>query len=83
MALKPICDDIGNISDKMMIERLTENRDYLIDKVSRYDAIGLVIYKYFDRWIGHDCYYDGYDYTLIRNEANEIIAIVLAYYTED
>lgn len=37
VALKPICDDLGNISDKTMIERLTENRDYLTDFYERYN----------------------------------------------
>lgn len=55
------------------------NRDYLLDKVSQYDVIEVMIYKYFDRWIGHDTYYDAYNYDIIYNENNEIIAIALAY----
>lgn len=55
------------------------NRDYLLDKVSQYDVIEVMIYKYFDRWIGHDTYYDTYNYDIIYNENNEIIAIALAY----
>lgn len=58
------------------------NRSYLLDKVSQYDNIETMIYKYFDRWLGHDCYYDAYDYNIIRNEADEIIAIALTYCTE-
>lgn len=60
-------------------EGYESNRDYLLNKVSAYDDIDTMVYKYFDEWIDSDCYYENYDYSIIRNEANEIIAIALAY----
>lgn len=58
------------------------NIEYLLDTISVHQDIGKMIYEYFDEWLGHDCYYDSYDYNIIRNEANEIIAIALAYAVE-
>ena len=58
------------------------NRDYLLDKVAKIDDIGKMIYEYFDKWLGCDGYYDSYAYNIIRNEANEIVAIALAYTVE-
>lgn len=64
-------------------EGFESNRDYLLNKVAQYDDINVMIYKYFDRWIGHDCYYDAYEYKIIYNEIDEIIAIALTYGVEE
>lgn len=59
------------------------NRDYLLDKIATYNDIGKMIYDYFDGWLGDDGYYDAWEYNIIRNEADKIVAIALVYGIED
>ena len=64
-------------------EGFESNREYLLDTIAKIDDISKMIYTYFDEWLGYDGYYDSYEYNIVRNEAEEIVAIALAYTVEN
>jgi len=76
-------EDDFNLCDEAEKKGFKSNRDYVIDKVSKIDDVNSMVDNFFEEWLGKDSFYTLYQYRLCYDENNNIVAIALAYNTEE
>lgn len=76
-------EDEFNLCEEAEKNGFKSNRDYVIDKVSKYDDVDTIAETFFEEWLGKDPFYSLYQYKFCYDENENIVAVALAFNTEE